>query len=121
MKLKITALTVLLFFCHVILAQEKATISGYVKDKNNGESLIGATVVKQGTNIGASANEYGFYSLSLPKGEHVLEVALIGFQTFTIAVNLDKSISQNFELGEASKELDEVTVTSEAADKNITS
>ena len=101
--------------------QEKFTISGYVKDSKNGESLIGATVYKLGSNIGSSANEYGFYALTLPKGEQIIAVSLIGYQTFTFSINLEKSISKNFELNEEGKNLDEVEITSEAADKNITS
>jgi hypothetical protein len=101
--------------------QEKFTVSGYVKDSKNGESLIGATVYKQGSNVGSAANEYGFFALTLPKGEHIIAVALIGYQTFTFSINLEKSISKNFELNEEGKDLDEVEITSEAADKNITS
>ncbi|MCC6370314.1 MAG: TonB-dependent receptor [Bacteroidia bacterium] len=100
---------------------EKYTISGYVKDAKNGESLIGATVYKQGSNIGASANEYGFYALTLPKGEHIIAVGLIGYATFTFAIDLDKSVTKNFELKEEGKDLEEVEITSEAADKNVKS
>ncbi len=103
------------------LAQEKFTLSGYIKDVKNGESLIGATVSKKGSNIGASANEYGFFSLTLPKGEHVISVSIIGYQTYTFSVNLDKNIKQNFELGEEGKQLDEVVITGEAEDKNVKS
>jgi hypothetical protein len=104
-----------------ITPSQKFTISGYVKDSKNGESLIGATIYKQGSNQGASANEYGFYSLTLPKGEHVIAVALIGYKTFTFSVVLDKNFSQNFELGEEGKDLDEVVITGEAEDKNVKS
>lgn len=102
-------------------AQEKFVLSGYVKDSKNGESLIGATVSKQGSNIGAGANEYGFYALTLPKGEHVIAVSLIGYKTYTFAVNLDRSITKNFEMSEEGKDLEEVEITSEAADKNVKS
>lgn len=104
-----------------VFGQEKATISGYVKDGKNGESLIGANVYKQGSGVGASANEYGFYSLTLPVGQHVIAVSLIGYQTFTFSVNLEKSITKNFELTEEGKNLDEVEITGEAADKNVKS
>lgn len=100
---------------------EKYTISGYVKDTKNGESLIGATVFKLGSNTGSSANEYGFYALTLPKGQHVVAVSLIGYKTFTFSVDLQRSITKNFELSEEGTDLDEVEITSEAADKNVKS
>ncbi|MCE3260523.1 MAG: hypothetical protein K0S12_2164, partial [Bacteroidetes bacterium] len=65
------------------LAQDKFTVSGYIKDSKNGEALIGATIVKQGTQIGTSTNEYGFFSLTLPKGEHTLLINIIGYKTIT--------------------------------------
>ncbi|MDI1355413.1 MAG: TonB-dependent receptor [bacterium] len=119
MTFKLTVL--FLFSCLLGFSQEKATLSGYIKDVENGESLIGATVVKQGTNLGAQANEYGFYSITLPKGQHTIDVSLIGYQTFTFAIDLQKSITKNFELGEAGQDLEEVVITGEAADKNISS
>lgn len=103
------------------VAQEKFTISGYVKDAANGESLIGASVYKMGSTVGAPANEYGFYSLTLPKGQHVLGISLIGYRTLTVSVNLDKSLTKNFELSEESKDLEEVVITGEAEDKNVKS
>lgn len=119
MRLKIFTL---LFICTISLfAQEKASISGYIKDGKNGESLIGATVSKMGTNIGTYANEYGFFSLALPKGVHVIEVSLIGYQTFTFSIDLQKSISKTFELSEEGKDLDEIVITGEAEDKNVKS
>lgn len=104
------------------IAQDKtAILSGYVKDSKNGESLIGATVYKQGTSLGVSTNEYGFFSLKLPVGEHVMVVSIIGYKTFTMSVNLQTNKVINYELGEESTQLEEVVVTGEAADKNIKS
>ncbi len=109
------------FLTLTIFSQEKFSFSGYVKDAKNGESLIGATVYKVGAGIGAATNEYGFFSLSLPKGEHVIGVSLIGYQTFTFSVDLNKNIVKNFELAEEGKALEEVVILGEAADQNVKS
>lgn len=119
MKFKTSLLLLLLILQS--FAQEKFTINGYVKDSKNGESLIGATVYKLGSTVGAPANEYGFYALTLPKGEHTIAVSLIGYKTFTFVINLEKSITKNFELTEEGKALDEVEISTEAEDKNVTS
>jgi len=52
-------------------AQEKFTLSGTVKNAENGEALIGAyVVVKELRNTGASSNAYGFFSLTVPGGHY---------------------------------------------------
>lgn len=119
MKLKLVLFNVLLAFS--IFSQDKFTISGYIKDAKNGEALIGSTISKKGTNIGTSANEYGFFSLTLPKGEQTIVVSILGYKTFEFTVNLDKNITKTFELEEEGKQLDEVVITGEAEDKNIKS
>ena len=63
----------LLFVCGLnsFWAQEKKHIlSGYVKDKKNGESLVGAVVSKKGTTHAVATNEYGFYSNVNPERPH---------------------------------------------------
>lgn len=67
-----------------LLAQTKYTISGVVKDVANGETLLGATVLLNGTSIGSTTNEYGFYSITAPEGDYTLTISYIGFTTFEI-------------------------------------
>ncbi len=102
-------------------AQEKFTLSGYIKDAKNGESLIGASVVKAGTTTGAVANEYGFYSLTLPKGTHTIIVSYIGYENFSFIIDLEKNTTKNVEVKGEGTQLQEVEITAEAEDKNIKS
>ncbi|MGB1031374.1 MAG: TonB-dependent receptor, partial [Flavobacteriales bacterium] len=75
----------LLFFLFFIgtslCAQEKFTISGTVTDQSTGESLIGASVYVTSISRGTTTNLYGFYSLTLPKGDYVVDFGFIGYQT----------------------------------------
>ena len=41
------------------LAQKKVTLSGYVKDSESGETIIGATLFIKELKIGAQTNSYG--------------------------------------------------------------
>ncbi|MFO0433958.1 MAG: TonB-dependent receptor [Sphingobacteriaceae bacterium] len=102
-------------------SQEKFTLSGYIKDGKNGESLIGATIVKAGTTTGAMTNEYGFYSITLPKGTHTLVASYIGYNNYTFVVDLQKNITRNIEVSGEGTQLSEVEITAEAEDKNIKS
>ena len=57
-----------------IFAQQKFTLSGTITDEKNGEILIGANVYIASLKTGASSNEYGFFSLTLPKTDSLLIV-----------------------------------------------
>lgn len=65
-----------LFLTQKLFTQNtKLYISGTVKDANNGETIIGATVrLKELPSAGNFTNEYGFYSISAPKGNYTLEI-----------------------------------------------
>src|SRR5687767_15531576 len=112
-----TLLFVVILLPFLLQSQDKATVSGYVKDVANGEMLIGATVYKSTSAIAATTNEYGFYSLTLPKGKHVIAISMIGYKTVTFELDLQSSLSRIFELEDESRELEEVTVLGEAADR----
>lgn len=117
----------LIFFLGIFIlsmhswAQEKVTLSGYLKDAKNGEALIGATVFKKGTNIGASTNAYGFYSLTLPKGNDSIVFSYIGYKTIVKGIELNGNLTLNVELEEENNELAEVVVSADKEDKNVKS
>jgi len=69
------------------------TISGYIKDKLNGENLIGATVQIKDTYIGNITNAYGFYSMTLPAGRYQLMFSYVGYESHEVPVVLNESIS----------------------------
>lgn len=98
------------------------TVSGYLKDTKNGEVLIGATVVVKGTSKGSVTNVYGFYSITLPADKYELEYRYIGYDPQTIAIDLSGSNQRmDVELLESGQRLQEVVVTSEAEDVNVSS
>lgn len=107
-----------LFYSTAIIAQQRFVINGTVKDKNNGELLIGVTVrVAELPNIGVAANEYGFYSLSLPKGHYTIIVSYAGYDEQRLPVQLDKNIKLDLFLEQRKSQ--GVVVTSVKKDKNI--
>lgn len=110
-----------LLFSTTLFSQEKFTISGYVKDAGDGEAIIGAVVYKQGTQLSTTTNEYGFYSLTLPAGKHTLVTSYLGYMNIVSEVELSKNTTLNFEAKEQGRDLQEVEVSAEAADKNIKS
>ncbi len=102
-------------------SQSNCTISGYVKDSASGEVLIGAIVsVKEIEATGSSTNGYGFYSITIPQGKYTVTVQSIGYSSKTIQVNLTSSTSVNFKISEARTKLDEVVISSDKKNDNIT-
>ena len=117
MKL-ICSILLLLFFIHILSAQtvtKKYTISGYLKDRQSSESLIGATVYQPSDLSGTSANQYGFYSITLPAGQISLVYSFIGYQTEMMNFNLQKDTVINVNLNTSAVQLGEVEVTASRA------
>ncbi len=101
-------------------AQPKFTISGNVKDKKNGEDVIGSLItVNELNGVGTATNAYGFYSLTLPKGTYEIKITSLGYQSMTQKINLDSNIVLNIPLSEESKQLEEVVVNAERVDRNV--
>ncbi len=103
-------------------SEKKYAISGSVTDKKSGETIIGALLkVVELKNTGTAANEYGFYSLSIPKGDYTIEVSYLGYKKLVATVKLEKDTSVNFALEESVSNLKEVVVSSVRKDANVTS
>ena len=100
-------------------SQETVRISGYVKDKENGEDLIGATVLIKELQSGNISNVYGFYSISMPAGKYTLEVSYVGYETLSMPIEVTEDRTLNFDLAVASEMIEEVVITAEAENKNV--
>lgn len=111
--------SILLIFLSFLCYSQSYTISGYVKDKSNGESAVGASVyVKEGM-IGVNTNVYGFFSLTLPKGKYTLVCSYIGYINFVDTINLSQNISKTITLIPQGRDLKEIEVIAEKKDENL--
>lgn len=95
------------------------TIGGSITDASNGELAIGTTVLIKELNKATSANQYGFYSLSAPKGQYTLQFSYLGYQTITKAITLDKNITLNIAIQPNEKQLEEIDVVTKGKDENV--
>lgn len=105
----------------VSFAQEKYTISGYVKDIKNAEAIIGATITVKESNYGVATNPYGFYSLTLPKGTYTLTFSFLGYASQQKSITLSTNQRIDVQLEEKVGQIQEVTVTAEKKNENVTS
>ena len=83
------------------MAQE-TVVTGNVVDEN-GEPVIGASVLVEGTKTGTVTDLDGNYSLSVPKGKKVV-ISYIGYETMTVAPG------GKLQLKEDKNDLEEVVV-----------
>lgn len=110
----------LTLFSLTILA-ENFTLSGIIKDSENGETLIGATIrAMDAPSNGVSTNEYGFFSLTLPKGSHTIVIQSMGYCTDTLNIDLNQNIQRDIKIGTQCKVLKEVVIASEKSNSNVT-
>jgi len=83
-----------------ILSQD-ISISGYIKDVNNGEAIIDAVVYDSLTYANTVTNEYGYYNLSIPKGDIHLRASYVGFKEYSQYLSLQKDTVINIVLEES--------------------
>ena len=113
---------IIFLFCSEERAEDNVIISGIVKNGESGEALIGASVlIKEIPGTGVSTNAYGFYSLTIPKGNYTLIVRYIGFKTKTELITLTSSRILNIQLEPEPIRVKEVIITGERSNENVTS
>lgn len=96
---------VLVLFTGVLVAQ--STVSGTITDADNGDPLIGASVLVTGTSSGTVTDFDGKYSVNVPANAESLTISYTGYSTQIIPVNGQTTINVTLAAGEL---LDEVVV-----------
>lgn len=92
------------------------TISGYINIKDTKERIAGVTVYIQKLSVGTVSNEFGFYTLAVPRGIHVLRFSFIGMKEKAVNVNLFGSGELNVDMNSVLIPLKETVVS---AQKNV--
>jgi hypothetical protein len=104
--------TAFLFLFHIIsFAQNRVTISGFVREKGSQELLPGVNVYIDNTPYGAVTNTYGFYSLTLPASDSAtISFSFVGYEKQQKQVALRKNTELNIFLPSITQ-LEEVVVS----------
>jgi outer membrane cobalamin receptor len=100
-------------------SQEKFTLSGTITIKTSTETIIGASIFIPEVKVATVTNAYGFYSITLPKGEYTIVVSCVGFESIEEHIVLTESIRKNFSMLEKSKTLDEVVIKHHSSASDI--
>ena len=71
------------------LAQQYATLSGFVTDTTSGESLIGASIALEGTGKGTTTNTSGYFALTrIETGQYTVICSYVGYELYRGEISL---------------------------------
>lgn len=113
-------LSITFFVLCFSLQAQNYSISGAIKDASTGETLLGATIYDQQSGKGAITNEYGFFSLTLPAGQHTLIISYLGYRDIVKEIDLQSNQKLQLELQTAQDQLEEIVITTTKASKSQT-
>ena len=116
---KLFILFLFINFCAFQLNAQERTVSGYIKDASNGETLIGAFIYVTENGASTVTNEYGFYSITVEQGNYTLVATYLGYKEQSIPISLQDNLKKDFEMVSDENTLDEIVVTAEEVDRNV--
>lgn len=99
-----------------VFGQQKYTISGFIEDAGSGEKLISAAVYDNKSASGVVSNTYGFYSLTLTRGQVNLLMSYVGYNGQKLDFNLRHDTIINFKL-KPNIELETVEISAKKQDR----
>ena len=88
---------------------QKTNVSGVVVSAEDGQPVIGASVIVKGTTIGTVTDFDGKFSLEVPDGQKTLQISYVGMVQQEVAVRPNVSVR----LISDTQNLDEVVVTAQ--------
>jgi hypothetical protein len=93
------------------------TITGYITNKDTKEPVSGVTVFIQKLLAGTISNEYGFYTLTIPRGTHLVKFSFIGMREKLVNLDLYGAGELNVDMNSVLIPLKETVVS---AQKSVT-
>jgi hypothetical protein len=88
------------------------TIKGVIVDSSSHEIMIGAALYIKESGIGVFSNNYGFYSLTLPKGIYTLQTSYMGYSSLSRTINLHEDITWDIGIRQVPFTMKEIVINS---------
>lgn len=122
---KIIYFLILILNIPLSLLGQKVTLSGVVRDNNNGETLAGVYVMlrdtlRGGTPQGSITNSAGFYSITIEQGSYKLTVESLGYEEIAETIVMKSNRTRNFDLNPKVFKAEGITISAQKEDKNVT-
>ena len=109
-------LSIVLIAQSLLIFAQYGNIKGFVYDKNDGEPCIFANVYLQGTNLGASTDINGYFSINkVVEGNHTIVITYVGYDSIAkpIVIKENGLYSENFYMNQSSIILQETVISAE--------
>lgn len=90
-----------------------AIISGYVRNIKSGEAIVGASIYVASTKSGVATDQFGYFTLTLPRGRHVLTIRGLGMRDTRRQIILYSDGKLNIEMQEQVNRLKEVKISAD--------
>lgn len=88
-------------------------VAGYVRNIKTGEPVAGAIITLATPAVSAATDQYGYYSITLPKGRHVLTIQGIGMKDTRRQVMIYTTGNFDIDMDERVTSLKEVIVSAQ--------
>jgi hypothetical protein len=88
-------------------------LSGYIKDGKTGEPIAGASVYIENPRIGSNTDQNGYYTISLPRGKHLLNIQSLGIRDLKKLVLLYSDGKLSIDATTSIMSLKKVTISSQ--------
>lgn len=92
---------------------------GIISDLDTGEPITGATLLDTKTQKGTDTDLAGRFELSLPAGEHNLDIQYIGYQPIKLKLSLYESAQTALEMEQLAFNLEEVVIKAKTDNSNV--
>lgn len=94
-------------------AQGNAILAGYIRDNKSGEAAVGASIYIASTKKGVATDQFGYFSISLPRGRNTLNIRGLGMRDTRRQVMLYGDGKLNIEMQEQVNSLKEVKISAD--------
>ena len=107
----------LFIYTYPLIAQEGASVNGYITDAETGETLLTANIALAEVNRGTSSNMSGYYTITnIEPGTYTLAASYIGYRRFEREITLEpgENLRIDIEMIPEGVQLDAIVVESKS-------
>ncbi len=90
-----------------------AILSGYVRDIKSGEAVVGASIYVAGTKSGVATDQFGYFTMSMSRGRHILNIRGLGMRDTRRQIILYTDGKLTIEMQEQVNSLKEVKISAD--------